>query len=59
MTGNGNYIYLLKSAKKFIKKFVKLSVHTFACNSLKYFLNKHEDIKMTGNGDYIYLLKLI
>ena len=31
---------LLKSAKNLIKKFVKLTVHTFACNSLTYFLNK-------------------
>ena len=50
---------LHKSAKNLIKKFVKLTVHTFACNSLKYFLNKYEEIEMTGNGNYIYLLKFI
>ena len=33
---------LLKSAKNLIKKFVKLTVHTFACNSLTYFLNKYQ-----------------
>ena len=48
---------LLKSAKNLIKKFVKLTVHTFACNILKHFLNKYEEIEMTGNGNHIYFLK--
>ena len=44
-----------KSAKNLTKKFVKLTDHNYACNSLTKW---SEWNKMAGNGHYVNLLKL-
>jgi hypothetical protein len=47
-----------KSRQKFrFEKFVKMTYHTYACNSLTSF--EEEGYTMTGNGNHVTMLKLI